>query len=37
MPNNTVEIDTRHAPSRLVFAPRFNVAAPFIGGVSAAT
>ena len=37
MPNSTVEIVTRHTPSRLVFAPRFDVAAPFIGGVSAAT
>jgi len=30
MPDNIVEIDTRHAPSRLVFSPRFNVAIPFI-------
>ena len=30
MASNTVEIDMREAPSRLVFAPRFNVAVPFI-------
>jgi benzoate-CoA ligase family protein len=30
MSSNTVEIDTRQEPSRLVFAPRFNVAVPFI-------
>jgi len=30
MPSNTVEIDTRQKPSHLVFAPRFNVAVPFI-------
>jgi benzoate-CoA ligase family protein len=30
MASNTVEIDTREKPSRLVFAPRFNVAVPLI-------
>jgi len=30
MSSNTVEIDTRQQPSRLLFAPRFNVAVPFI-------
>ena len=30
MASNTVEIDTREEPSRVVFAPRFNVAVPFI-------
>lgn len=30
MPDNTVEIDTSEQPPRLHFAPRFNVAVPFI-------
>ena len=30
MSSNTVEIDTRQRPSRLVFAPRFNVVVPFV-------
>jgi len=30
MSSNTVEINTRQQPSRLLFAPRFNVAVPFI-------
>ena len=30
MRSNTVEIDTAQRPSRLRFAPRFNVAVPFI-------
>ena len=30
MSSNTVEIDARQEPSRLLFSPRFNVAVPFI-------
>ena len=30
MSSNTIEVDTRQQPSRLLFAPRFNVAVPFI-------
>jgi len=30
MSSNTVEIDTRQRPSRLIFAPRFNVVVPFV-------